>query len=199
MSAAAENKPPKPFLDTSIVFKICQVPQPKKPKQPKQPKRQRPPPEELPETLCWPGICYWGSPPAMFWMHGDTTPYDGKPCYTLSDLTTDLAAGERMVEAIRTKQLFTSPDELLNRALEHVYAAVHQGHPMEDWLEWMLSILAKPKAPLNSRGKPRQQHRGQGKATPLNRAAFVTKQLPLGLTRKEERDLWFEYKRSHAK
>jgi hypothetical protein len=37
----------------------------------------------------------------------------------------------------------------------------------------------------------------QGKAIPLNRAALVTKQLPLGLTRKEEAMLWFEYK--HAK
>ena len=194
MSAAAENKPPKPFLDTSIVFKICQVPQPKKPKRPKQPKRQRPPPEELPETLCWPGICYWGSPPAMFWMHGDTTPYDGKPCYTLSDLTTDLAAGERMVEAIRTKQLFTSPDKLLNRALEHVYAAVHQGHPKEDWLAWLCDILVDiPVQPLNSRGKQKQAHRGQGKA--ITRAAFVAKQLP-GLTRKEEQLLWIEHKKS---
>ena len=103
--------------------------------------------------------------------------------------------GERMVEAIRTKQLFTSPNELLNRALDHVYAAVHQGHPMEDWLEWMLSVLAEPMAPLNTRGKPRQQHRGQGKATPLNRAAFVAKQLP-GLTRKDEQLLWLNYKKA---
>ena len=197
MSAAAETKPPKPFLETSIVFKICQV------KQPKQPKRQRPPPpEELPDTLtqCWPGICYWGSPPAMFWMHGDTTPYDGKPCYTLRDLTTDLAAGERMVKAIRTKQLHrprTSPDdELLNLALDHVYAAVHQGHaPMEDWLEWILSVLAEPMAPLNTRGEPLKQHRGQGKATPINRAAFAAKQYS-GLTRKDEQLLWLDFKKS---
>ena len=131
----------------------------------------------------------------MFWMHGDTTPYDGKPCYTLRDLTTDLAAGERMVEAIRTKQLFTCPDKLLNRALDHVYAAVHQGHSMEDWLEWMLSVLAEPMAPLNSRGEPRLQHRGQGKATILNRAAFVAKQFP-GLTRKDEQLLWLNYKKA---
>ena len=32
MSAAAEIKPQKPFLETSIVFKICQVTQPKSPK-----------------------------------------------------------------------------------------------------------------------------------------------------------------------
>ena len=52
-------------------------------------------------------------------------------------------------------------------------------------------------APLNFRGEARQQHRGQGKATPLNRAAFDAKQQPLGLTRKEEALLWFEHK--HAK
>lgn len=191
MSAAAEPalKPPKPFYVTSIVFKICQV------KQLKQTKRQRPPPEKLPETECWPGVCYWGSPPAMFWMHGDTTPYDGKPCYTLTDLTTDLAAGEQMVEAIRSKQLFASPDKLLNRALGHVYAAVHQGsESKEDWLAWLCDILSDiPVQPLNSRGKPKQKHRGQGKATRLNRVAFVAK-LPSGLTQKEENLLWRDYK-----
>lgn len=61
--------------------------------------------------------------------------------YTLTDLTTDRAAGERMVEAIRTQQLFTSLDKLLNPALEHVCAAVHQGHPKEDWLAWLCDIL----------------------------------------------------------
>jgi hypothetical protein len=190
MSAAAEIKPQKPFLETSIVFKICQV------TQPKQPKRLRTalPEEPIPETPteCWPGICYWGSPPAMFWMNGDNTPYDGKPCYTLTDLTTDLAAGERMVEAIRTQQLFTSLDKLLNRALEHVYAAVHQGDPKEDWLAWLCDILVIPVQPLNSRGKQKQAHRGQGKA--ITRAAFVAKQLP-GLTRKEEQLLWIEHKK----
>ena len=193
MSAAAEIKPQKPFLETSIVFKICQVTQPKQPK-----RRRTPLPEEpLPETPteCWPGICYWGSPPAMFWMYGDNTPYDGKPFYTLTDLTTDLAAGERMVEAIRTQQLFTSPDKLLNRALEHVYAAVHQGHPKEDWLAWLCDILVDiPVQPLNSRGKQKQKHRGKGKATKLNRAAYVA-QLPSGYTRKEQDLFWRDYKK----
>ena len=99
-----------------------------------------------------------------------------------------------MVEAIRTQQLFTSPDKLLNRALEHVYAAVHQGHPKEDWLEWLCDILVDiPVQPLNSRGKQKQAHRGQGKA--ITRAAFVAKQLP-GLTRKEEQLLWLDHKKS---
>ncbi len=195
---AAFPKPPKPFYNTSIVFKVCHAVV----KQTKRPKRAAAEPEEVPEedvTECWPGVCYFGGwPAAMFWMGGDTTPYDGKPCYTLTDLTADRAAGERIVVAIRTKQQFTSSDKHLNRALEHVYAAVHQGQPMEDWLEWMLSILPKPMAPLNSRGQACQQHRGQGKATPLNRAAFVAK-LHSGLTRREEASLWFAYKQRHAK
>jgi hypothetical protein len=184
---AAFPKPPTPFYLTSIVFKVCQV------QHPKQSKRQR---CELPETECWPGICYFGSPPAMFWMNGDNTPYDGKPCYTLTDLTTDRAAGERMVEAIRTQQKFTSPDKLLDRALEHVYAAVHQGHPKEDWLAWLCDILVDlPVEPLSSRGKQKLKHRGKGKATALNRAAFVSKLLP-GLKRKDEQLLWLEYKKA---
>ena len=184
---AAFPKPPTPFYLTSIVFKVCQV------QHPKQSKRQR---CELPETECWPGICYFGSPPAMFWMNGDNTPYDGKPCYTLTDLTTDLAAGERMVEAIRTQQLFTSLDKLLNRALEHVFAAVHEAsEPKQDWLTWLCEVLADipVQQPLNTRGTPKQKHRGQGKA--ITRAAFVAKQLP-GLTRKEEQLLWIEHKKS---
>ena len=190
-------KPPKPFYNTSIVFKVCRAVV----KPPKRSKRAAAEPEAVPEDVieCWPGVCYFGGwPAAMFWMNGDTTPYDGKPCYTVTDLTADRAAGGRIVEAIRTKQQFTSSDKHLNRALEHVYAAVHQGQPMEDWLEWIVSILAKPMAPLNSRGKARKQHRGQGKATPLNRAAFVAK-LHSGLKRKEEASLWCAYKQSHAK
>ncbi len=194
---AAFPKPPKPFYNTSIVFKVCHAVV----KPPKRRKRAAAEPEAVPEedvTECWPGVCYFGGwPAAMFWMGGDTTPYDGTPCYTLTDLTADRAAGERIVEAIRTKQQFTSSDDKhLNRALEHVYAAVHQGQPMEDWLVWLCDILVDiPVEPLNSRGKQKQKHRGQGKATRLNRAAFVAKQSP-GLNRKDEQLLWLDYKKT---
>jgi hypothetical protein len=152
-------KPPKPFYCAlQHVNRVQGLPCCR---QAKRPKRAAAEPEAAPEedvTECWPGVCYFGGWPAsMFWMRGDTTPYDGKPFYTLTDLTADRAAGERIVEAIRTKQQFTSSDKHLNRTLEHVYAAVHQGQPMEDWLEWMLSILAKPMAPLNGQQRSAQR------------------------------------------
>ena len=183
-------KPPKPFYITSIVFKVCQV------KKPKQSKRQRclPPEPELPETECWPGICYFGHKhPAMFWMNGKTDPYDGRPMYTIDHLSADLAAGELMVKAIKTQERLTSEDTYLDRALGHVFAAVHQGsESKEDWLAWLCDILVDiPVQPLNSRGKPKQKHRGRGKAT---RAAFAAK-LPSGLTRKDEQLLWLDYKK----
>jgi hypothetical protein len=129
----------------------------------------------------------------MFWMNGDTTPYDGKRLYTVDDLTTDLAAGELIVKAIRTKQLFTTSEVLLNRALEHVFAAVHDGAPKQDWLHWMYEILDDiPMEPLNCKGRPRKKHRGNGKA--LSYAAFVST-LPSGLTRREERLLWLDFKK----
>jgi hypothetical protein len=192
MSAVAEPatlKPPKPFYITSIVFKVCKV---------KRPKRPRSETEELPETECWPGVCYFGSPPAMFWMGGDRTPYDGRPMYTLEHLAADRAAGELMVNAIRTKLLLTSEDKLLDRALRHAFLAVHQGsESKEDWLAWLCDILVDiPVQPLNSRGKPKQKHRSQGKATSLNRAAFVAK-LPTGLTRKDEDLFWRDYKKQN--
>jgi hypothetical protein len=78
--------------------------------------------------------------------------------------------------------------------LEHVYAAVLQGHPKEDWLP--CDILGDlPVEPLSSRGKQKLKHRGKGKATTLNRAAFVSKQLP-GLKRKDEQLLWLDYKKA---
>jgi hypothetical protein len=65
----------------------------------------------------------------------------------------------------------------------------------EDWLAWLCDILVDiPVQPLNSRGKPKQKHRGQGKATRLNRAAFVAK-LPSGYTRKEQDLFWRDYKK----
>lgn len=131
----------------------------------------------------------------MFWMNGDTHPYDGKPGYTLEDLAADRAAGELVVKAIKEKLLLTSPDVLLNRALEHVFASVHRNsEPMEDWVVWLCGVLADiPEQPLNARGKPKQKHRGQGKATILNRAAFIAK-LPSGLKHREEQLLWLNYK-----
>jgi hypothetical protein len=188
-------KPPKPYYNHSIVFKVCQQCQDEQPKQSKRPRAGLLP--ELPDTQCRLGVCYFGSPPRMFWMNGDTDPYDGRSRYTLEDLTTDRAAGELMVSAIRTKLLLTSPDVLLNRALEHVFAAVHEGsQPKEDWLAWLCDILVHiPVQPLNSRGKPKLKHRGKGKASPLNRAAFVAK-LPSGLTRKDQNMLWLDHKHS---
>jgi hypothetical protein len=203
-------KPPKPFYNTSIVFKVCQV---KQPKQRSKRRRCLPPVPEPPEpeTECWPGVCYFGSiHPAMFWMNGDTDPYDGRPLYSIDDLCADLKAGELMVKAIKTQERLTSEDKYLDRALGHVFAAVHQGsESKEDWLAWLCDILVDiPVQPLNSRGKLKQKHRGPGKATraafvakkkhrgpgKATRAAFVAK-LPSGLTRKDEQLLWLDYKK----
>lgn len=185
--------PPKPFYNHSIVFKICEV----KPLK-RQKRGSSSPPPEL-ETAFWPGVCYFGSPPSIFWMNGETTPYDGKRLYTLDHLAADLAAGELLVNAIRANQLFTSPDELLNPALVHVFAAVHQGAlPKEDWLEWLCSIIDMiPQQPLNSRNKPKKSHRGLAgvaKSSGYSRAEFAAK-LPLGLTSKEVTLLWRDHKR----
>lgn len=68
-------------------------------------------------------------------------------------------------------------------------------HPKEDWLAWLCDILVDiPVHPMNSRGKQKQKHRGKGKATRLNRAAFVA-QLPSGYTRKEQDLFWRDYKK----
>ncbi len=146
----------------------------------------------------------------MFWMNGDTDPYDGRPLYSIDDLCADLKAGELMVKAIKTQERLTSEDKYLDRALGHVFAAVHQGsESKEDWLAWLCDILVDiPVQPLNSRGKLKQKHRGPGKATraafvakkkhrgpgKATRAAFVAK-LPSGLTRKDEQLLWLDYKK----
>ena len=187
-------KPPKPYYNHSVVFKVCRAVA-KPPKRNKRAAAAELPPEEF-QTQCWPGVCYFGSPPAMFWCNGDTSPYDGKPHYTIDDLIADRAAGELMATAIRTKQLLSSEDKHINTALGHVFAAVHEAsEPKEDWLTWLCEVLADipVQQPVNTRGTPKQKHRGQGKAT--TRAAFVSKQLP-GLTRKDEQLVWLNYKKA---
>lgn len=179
--------PPQPFFFHSIVFKTCQV---------KLPKRLALKGIE-PEIAFWPGVHYF--PSRMFWMNGDTTPYDGKHLYTSGDLTADLAAGELIVKAIRCSELLSdpSPDKLLDPALQHVFAAVHQGQPKEDWLDWLCQVLAMiPMHPLNARGKPKMPHRGVAKPRAFRRAEFAATLLH-GLKPKEVTALWRDYKRTH--
>ena len=143
----------------------------------------------------WPGVHYFGSPSRMFWMNGETTPYDGKPLYTMNHLAEDLAARQLIVKAIRCNELLSdpAPDKFLDPALQHVFAAVHQGQPKEDWLDWLCQVLDMiPMHPLNARGKPKKPHRGVAKP----RAVFAATQ-PRGLKPKEVTALWRDYKSTH--
>ena len=180
--------PPKLFYNHSIVFKACQV------KQPKHLQGISPP-----EVQFWPGVHYWGSPSRMFWCNGDTTPYDGKHLYTTDDLTDDLAAGQLILEAIRTNKLLSdpAPAKFLDPALQHVFAAVHQGHPKEDWLDWLCQVLNMiPMHPLNVRGKPKKLHRGKAKPRAVTRQDFAKTQLR-GLKPKDLTALWRDFKQTH--
>jgi hypothetical protein len=180
--AAKFLEPPKPFYLHSIVFKVCMVSKRK--------------------TQCWPGVCYFGYPASMFWMDGDTTPYDGKPLYTVDDLDADLRAGELIVKAIMTKELFVVSDKLLNQALAHIFASMHEASiPKEDWVEWLCFVINKiplgQPVQLNSRNRPKKLHRGPAgvaKSSGLSRAEF-TATLPSGLTSKDVTLLWRAHKR----
>ena len=179
--------PPQPFFIHSIVFKICQV---------KVSKRLALQGAE-PEIAFWPGVHYF--PSSMFWMNGDSTPYDGKHLYTTDDLTEDLAAGQLILEAIRTNKLLSdpAPAKFLDPALQHVFAAVHQGHPKEDWLDWLCQVLNMiPMHPLNVRGKPKKLHRGKAKPRAVTRQDFAKTQLR-GLKPKDLTALWRDFKRTH--
>ena len=178
--------PPKPFYNHNIIFKTCEV------KRPKRLPRVMPP--ELPEIAFWPGVHYFGSPSRMFWMNGETTPYDGRPLYTTDNLTEDLAAGQLIVKAIRCNEQLSDTDTFLDRALQHVFAAVHQGQPKEDWLDWLCQVLDMiPSHPLNARGKPKKPHRGAAKPRAFGRAQFAAT-LPRGLKSKEVAKLWRDFK-----
>lgn len=201
--------PPKPFYNHSIVFKACQVKQPKHLQGGISP----------PEVQFWPGVHYWGSPSRMFWCDGDRTPYDGKHLYTKHDLDEDLAAGALIVKAIRCSELLSSADvgaersrrlgrptnlaeeavdKYLDPAFQHVFAAVHQASmPKADWLGWLCQVLDMiPALPLNARGGVRKAHRGVAKPRAFSRADFAATQFH-GLKSKEITALWRDYKRTH--
>ena len=204
--------PPKPFYNHSIVFKACQV------KQPKHLQGISPP-----EVQFWPGVHYWGSPSRMFWCNGDRTPYDGKHLYTKHDLVEDLAAGELIVKAIRCSELLSSADvgaersrrlrrsntpaedamdKYLDPAFQHVFAAVHQASvPKADWLGWLCQVLGMiPALPLNARGGVKLDHRGKGVSKPqkcaCSREQFAKIQIR-GLTSPDITLLWREHKHKH--
>ena len=118
--------PPKPFYNHSIVFKACQV------KQPKHLQGISPP-----EVQFWPGVHYWGSPSRMFWCNGDRTPYDGKHLYPKHDLVEDLAAGELIVKAIRCSELLSSADVGAERSRR----LLRSNTPAEDMLSPPWSAL----------------------------------------------------------
>ena len=103
------------------------------------------------------------------------------------------------MKAIRCNELLSdpAPAKLLDPALQHVFAAVHQGQPKEDWLDWLCQVLAMiPMHPLNARGKPKMPHRGVAKPRAFSRAAFAAT-LPRGLKPKDVTALWRDYKISH--
>lgn len=128
-------------------------------------------------------------------MRTHATPYDGKHLYTSDVLTADLAAGELIVKAIRCNVLLfdPAPAKMLNPALQHVFAAVHQGQPKEDWLDWLCQVLAMiPMHPLNARGMPQMPHRGVAKPRAFSRADYAATLLH-GLKPKEVTALWRDF------
>ena len=85
------------------------------------------------KTDLWPGIVYYGADAVrVVWSNGEDTVYDGVDggqLYSRWSLDADLAAAVLVVDAIRLRQVITTPDnakdEELDVYLEHVYAAVH--------------------------------------------------------------------------
>ena len=70
-----------------------------------------------------------------------------------------------VLKAIMTKELFVVSDKLLNRALAHIFASVHEASiPKEDWVEWLSFVINKiplgQPVPINSRNRPKKLQRG---------------------------------------
>jgi hypothetical protein len=157
-----------------------------------------------------PGICSFGATSIVTWMDGSSTAYNGQGdqghLYTIKHLFTDLAAGEQVVSAIRSKERITSEDPLLDKALEHVFTAVHSGtSPKEAWLIWMLDRVAplvekQKRRSKKKKGKPAKLPRGALKELKslkckCRRPEFTAK-LTLRLTARDTALLWRDHRKT---
>jgi hypothetical protein len=159
------------------------------------------------KTNLWPGIAYYGADAVrVVWSNDEDTVYDGLdggPLYSRWSLDADLAAAALVVDAIRCPQVITTPvnarDQELDEYLKHVYDAVHaRTETHQDWLLWFIARLAEiPALPQrNTRGTPKQLHRGVGKLKSqkcaCTRKHFVSK-LVAGLEFQEVKLLWHDH------
>jgi hypothetical protein len=162
-------------------------------------------------TQFLPGVCSFGATSTVTWMDGASTAYNGQGnqghLCTINQLFIDLAAGEKVLSAIRSNARITSEDPLLDKALEHVFTAVHAGtSPKQAWLTWMLDRVA----PLVEKQKRRSKKKKGKQPEQLPKGAlkelkslkckclkpqFVSK-LKLRLTVRDVALLWKDHKKS---